>query len=106
MARTVSLSDDLDGASGAKERTYSIAGIDYEVDLTDDNWANFLNAIEYVRSVSRVKRQGEFRLTDEDRAKIRVWAQENGLQIKPRGRFPHNVIQAYFDSVAGDSEAV
>lgn len=103
MARTVSLTDDLDGTPGAKERTYSIGGTEYEVDLTDANWAEFLSKMEYVRSVSRVKRQGEFKLGPEDRVKIRTWADEHGLNIKPRGRFPHSVIQAYFDAVAGDA---
>lgn len=100
MARHVSLIDDVDGISGATERTFSIGGISYLIDLHDDNYAEFLLAIEPWRSVARVERKGVFKLTSEDRTKIREWAERNGFEIKGRGRFPHAVIQAYFDAVA------
>lgn len=100
MSRYVSLIDDMDGISGATTRKFSIGGIHYEVDLIDDNYAALLLAIEPWRSVSRVERKGTFKLTSEDRKQIRAWADENGLVIKDRGRFPHAVIQAYFDSIA------
>lgn len=105
MARYVSLIDDLDGISGATERKFSIGEISYLIDLTDDNYAEFLAAIEPWRSVARVERKGNFKLTNAERNKIRKWAQENGFEIKERGRFPHAVIQAYFEAVAGDPDA-
>lgn len=104
MSRYISLIDDLDGISGATERHFSIEGVNYTTDLTDDNWAGLLRAIEPWRSRARVERKGTFKLTNEDRHRIRVWAKENGFELKNRGRFPHAVIQAYFDSLAGDSD--
>jgi hypothetical protein len=105
MARVVSLTDDLDGSTGAKAHRFSVEDLDYEIDLNDQNWAAFLHAIEPFRSVARVERKGAFKLTSEDRVKIRQWAKENGFEIKDRGRFPHAVIQAYFDAIEGDTDA-
>jgi hypothetical protein len=105
MSRYISLIDDLDGISGATTRTFAVGGIEYEIDLHDDNYKDFLMALERWRSVARVRRSGEYKLTTEDRAKIRAWAQRNGYEIKERGRFPHAVIQAYFDAVSSDPDA-
>lgn len=100
MAKHVSLIDDLDGISGASERRFSIGGVNYVIDLIDDNYAALLHAIEPWRSVARVERKGTFKLTADDRVKIRKWAKDHGFEVKDRGRFPHSVIQAYFDSLA------
>lgn len=100
MAHYVSLIDDMDGISGAHERKFSLGGINYVIDLTDDNYAALLLAVEPWRSVARVERKGTFKLSNDDRQKIRAWANQNGLEVKDRGRFPHSVIQAYFDSLA------
>jgi len=99
MSRYVSLIDDMDGISGATERRFSIGGVNYVIDLHDDNYAALLLAVEPWRSVARVERKGTFKLTNDDRAKIRAWAKDNGFEVKGRGRFPHAVIQAYFDSL-------
>lgn len=99
MSRYVSLIDDLDGISGASERKFSVGGVSYVIDLHDENYKEFLMAIEPWRSAARVERKGEYKLTPEDRIKIRAWAQQNGMEIKERGRFPHATIQGYFDSL-------
>lgn len=103
MARTVSFTDDMDGTPNAKERRFTIGDAHYVIDLNDENWAAMLAAIEPWRSLARVERKnGAFQLSDEDRKNIRIWAALNGTPLKDRGRFPHSVVQAYFDSLEED----
>lgn len=104
MARKFSLVDDMDSSEGAEERTFSIGGVNYLIDLNDENYARFLLAIEPWRSRARVERRGSFRLTPTERVRVREWAQSNDMPLNDRGRFPHSVIQAYFDSVDGDDQ--
>lgn len=102
MARTVSLTDDYDGSQGAKERRFSIGRTDYVIDLTDENWHQLLTALEPWRSRARIRqhRQNRAPVTHpRDRAKIRAWAEEHGIELKARGRFPNDVVQRYYEEV-------
>jgi hypothetical protein len=104
VARTLTLTDDLDGTAGASERKYSISGIEYEIDLTDANFAALLQILEPYRTHSRVaktKRQNQAPvISPEDRDKIRAWAIANGRQIASRGRFPNDIVRDYYATVA------
>jgi hypothetical protein len=98
--KTAILLDDIDGSPGAVERTFAIGGIEYSIDLTDANWKDRLDAIEPWRAnaspARKTRRTTHPPLTKDERAKIRAWAQENGLPLKERGRFPDEIVQRYY----------
>jgi Spy/CpxP family protein refolding chaperone len=103
MARNVQVvvSDDLDGSDGAETVSFGFDGVSYEIDLTEKNRAKFEKAFQpYVqagRRISRSRRPGSPRTTGPriDRAAIRVWANENGLNVSERGRISAEVMQKY-----------
>jgi hypothetical protein len=104
MARTSILTDDLDGSQGATERKFSIGGTDYEIDLTDQNYSQFLKELDKYRSRARVakkKRDNQAPVIDPgDRPKIRAWAIANGRYVASRGRFPNDIVRDYYATMA------
>ncbi|ANG86187.1 MULTISPECIES: histone-like nucleoid-structuring protein Lsr2 [Microbacterium] len=105
------LVDDLDGTVlevGSGETVlFSLDGIAYEIDLTDENAAAFRAALDpYVSvarsisasrssatgaSASRKRRRGG----QQDYSAVREWAKQNGHQVSERGRVPASVLEAY-----------
>jgi hypothetical protein len=99
MARReiVTLIDDLDGTPAAETIRFALDGVQYEIDLSEQNAAalrdqlgRFVSAARRVSSGSRRVRRGSA-----DRARIRRWAKENGLTVSDRGRIPAEVVAAY-----------
>ena len=111
MARRIvhQLVDDLDGSVleiGSGETVlFSLDGIAYEIDLTDDNAAALREAfapyIAAARTVSRTASTGggaarkRRRSGQQDYSAIRAWAKQNGYTVSERGRVPAAVIEAY-----------
>ena len=111
MARRIvhQLVDDLDGSVleiGSGETVlFSLDGIAYEIDLTDDNAAALREAfapyIAAARTVSRSASAGggaarkRRRSGQQDYSAIRAWAKQNGYTVSERGRVPAAVIEAY-----------
>ncbi len=111
MARRIvhQLVDDLDDSVlevGEGETVlFSLDGIAYEIDLSDDNatalraaFAPYVSAARRVSSgrvapAARARRKpaGEQR----DLAAIREWAKANGHQVSERGRIAASVVEAY-----------
>lgn len=114
MARRIvhQLVDDLDGTElevGSGETVlFSLDGIAYEIDLTDENAQALRDALEpYVSAGRRVsggrgassagsnggrKRR---RTGQNDYGPMREWAKANGYTVSERGRVPAAVIEAY-----------
>jgi len=98
---TVVVSDDLDGTDGAETVSFGFDGASYEIDLSEKNRVKFEKAFEpYVqagRRISRTRRSSSARTTGPriDRASIRSWAKEQGLQVSERGRISGEVMQQY-----------
>jgi hypothetical protein len=111
MARRIvhQLVDDLDGTVlevGEGETVlFSLDGVAYEIDLTDDNAAALRTALApyltAARSISssrpsssggstRRRRTGQ-----QDYSAVRAWAKSNGYQVSERGRVPASVLEAY-----------
>ena len=116
MARKIvhQLVDDLDGSvlevGDGETVLFSLDGIAYEIDLTDENAAqlrdSFARYIDAARRVSgrassstggrstsggrKQKRAGQ-----RDYAPIRQWAADNGYTLSERGRVPAEVLDAY-----------
>lgn len=112
MARRIihQLVDDLDGTvleiGDGETVLFSLDGIAYEIDLSDQNVQTLRDALApYVaagRSISQARRAttggggSQRRRTGQvDYAPIRAWAKENGLRVSERGRVPASVIEAY-----------
>lgn len=109
MAQKVSvqLVDDLDGSEAAETVTFGIDGVNYEIDLSNDNAERLRNSLSpYVggaRKVggARARRGGRSTgraassASSVDTNSVREWARANGYQVADRGRIRADVIAAY-----------
>ena len=100
----VQLTDDIDGGEAAESVTFSLRGVEYEIDLSAKNAAALEKALDkYIQAGRRVgrgrgprgvaRRSGTTRRADV--GNIRSWATENGFTVSTRGRIPAEVRQAY-----------
>jgi hypothetical protein len=117
MARRIvhQLVDDLDGTvldvGEGETILFSLDGVAYEIDLTDENAValreSFARYIDSARAVSAGRsRSGNAssssndgrkrrRTGQQDYGPVRTWAKANGYQVSERGRVPASVIDAY-----------
>jgi hypothetical protein len=102
----VQLVDDLDGTTSSDVSTvlFSLDGVTYEIDLTEDNAERLRGGLaEYVESArrvgGRVKRGSKAGQNGSgaanDAGQVRAWANENGFGLSGRGRIPSHVVEAY-----------
>jgi hypothetical protein len=108
---TVLLQDDLDGSEADRTFAFSFDGVDYEIDLSNENLAKLQRAMSpwttAARRVGRgVKDMSKVRkstltafpgVTKSDLHLIRAWAEENGYRVADRGRIANDIIQAWLD---------
>lgn len=96
--------DDLDNTQLTEDSVhilhFSVNGVDYVLDLSEDNADGFRRLLEpYIAAARTVKSTRAARRervsTRNDSRAIRQWAQEQGMQIADRGKIPHQVIEAY-----------
>lgn len=104
MASIVSVvvSDDIDGSPHAQTVTFGVDGVIYEIDLAENNRAklvkDFAPFVGAARKVSQRRphtagaRQPGTRV---DRAAVRAWAREHGLNVSERGRISAEIMQRY-----------
>lgn len=112
MARRIvhQLVDDLDGSVleiGEGETVlFSLDGVAYEIDLSDQNASALRDAlapyVDAARSVSRAassssggNARSRRRSGQRDYTAVRAWAKENGHTVSERGRVPASVLEAY-----------
>jgi len=104
MSRNVSVvvTDDLDGSAGAETVSFGLDGVAYEIDLNEVNRARLGSALEpFIHAGRRVQRSNRSRgagrrpAPTTDRAAIRTWAKEAGLQVSERGRISSEVMRQY-----------
>src|SRR4051812_33717422 len=107
----IRLVDDLDGTDivdGVGETvTFALDGRQYEIDLTNDHADEMRAALDrYVRAARKVGgRQGRARATatatraaavvDYSAQAVRAWAKANKIDVSPRGRIPHSVVDRF-----------
>ncbi|MFF0146174.1 Lsr2 protein [Amycolatopsis sulphurea] len=105
----VSMVDDLDGGEATQTVPFALDGVDYEIDLSDENANDLRDALyRYTESGRRVggrKRRaagsrastGESLTEKRQRNQaIREWGRANGFTgLSDRGRVPNEVIEAY-----------
>lgn len=110
----VELVDDIDGTvfgdgDGGENITFSVNGVDYEIDLKDKHASKFHKQIGFfIEHATRVggRKRPSIRPTagsgssrkSEETQRIREWAAEQGYAISSRGRIPTDVEQAFHDA--------
>ena len=96
--------DDLDNTTLNEEEVrvvdFSVNGVDYTLDLSEDNKAKFEEALAPYIQVARRKVRGgrrtATRSANPQRNKmIREWAQANGVEVSERGRIAQSVIDKF-----------
>ena len=101
----VQLIDDISGEDAQETLRFSLDGVDYEIDLAEENAAGLRKALEpFVVHGRRLRgssaRQGG-RTTTSSREKtqqIREWAEANGYNPSARGRISQDIKKAYDDA--------
>jgi hypothetical protein len=106
--------DDLDGSDADETLEFGLDGVQYEIDLSDDNATELRELlseyIEHARKLAKEKR-GPGRpagtttaaaarpaVDREQNQAIRAWATKNGYKVSERGRISQDVIDAYHAS--------
>ena len=101
---SVVLIDDLDGGTPADTTvSFGLDGKSYEIDLSDNNAAEFRGALsKYVsagrKSGSTSKGRAAVRHTTTDSidpAAVRAWAKSQGIDVSPRGRIKSDVVEQF-----------
>ncbi|WP_410605827.1 histone-like nucleoid-structuring protein Lsr2 [Amycolatopsis sp. lyj-90] len=124
MAQKVSVEivDDLDGGEATQTVPFGLDGVQYEIDLSDENAQALRDEFErYVAAGTRTGGRklrvavgqstapGSSRVTtasDRERnQQVRAWASENGYAIAERGRIPNEIYEA-FDAGEAQVDAV
>jgi len=102
MARKtfVELIDDIDGSKAEQTVTFSLDGVSYEIDLSEDNAARLREElgtwVAKSRRVSGRRTRGTGASAPaKDSAKVREWARENGYEVSDRGRISAEIRTAY-----------
>ncbi|WP_063001659.1 histone-like nucleoid-structuring protein Lsr2 [Nocardia mikamii] len=101
----VELIDDFDGKSKAEETvSFSIDGVEYEIDLSNKNARKLRGALEEwtaaarkVGRYSRAKAKPTTRTAADKQqtGAIREWAKNNGYNVSSRGRIQADIVEAY-----------
>ncbi|MER7894464.1 Lsr2 family protein [Micromonospora sp. NPDC094482] len=112
MARKVItvLTDDLDGGTADRTVEFSLDGVRYSIDLSDQHAGELRKVLDvYIDagrrlgrgdtdSLSADRRGARSTATRSDRSQnqaIREWAAKNGYEISDRGRIPLSIVDAY-----------
>ena len=102
----VILVDDLDGGEAEESVSFSLDGVNYEIDLSSANaealreaiapWVGHARRISGRATRGRAATGGRSRAAAKaDLGDVRAWARENGYQVSDRGRVSAEVMAAY-----------
>jgi hypothetical protein len=99
----VVLIDDLDGGNAAETVTFSLDGVTYEIDLSDENarklrddfasWTGHARRAGAAKSSATRRRSNGAKRTD--LGAVREWARANGHNVSDRGRISAEIQAAY-----------
>lgn len=103
---TVEHTDDIDGSPAEHIAVpFALDGVTYEIDLSGANYEKLQTTLaEWVAKGRRIGGRARLRSvggtgkstgTPPEAAKVRVWANENGYELSPRGRIPASIVEAY-----------
>jgi hypothetical protein len=103
----VELVDDLEGsvieAGEGEHITFSVNGVDYEIDLKTKNAREFLKTLDFyidhaTKIGSQKRRPGTQAGSARSRSRardVREWAAANGYAVSARGRIPADIQEAF-----------
>ena len=114
----VLLVDDIDAGEASETLTFSLDGVNYEIDLSEEHAAALREAfapwVGHARRVSGratpgrrsgAPRQAAAKSGSEgdsgpqrDTGEVRTWARENGYTVSDRGRISAEILQAFDDA--------
>jgi hypothetical protein len=117
VARTVIVTDDLDGSSPAEPVQFTYDGVNWEIDLSAKNREKLQKALQpfldkahpvdmaqpktktttptRTRTRTRTRTSRSAKNGRENLDAIRRWAQENGYKVGDRGRIAKSIIEEY-----------
>lgn len=94
--------DDLDGRkieSRGETIEFSVDGVDYSIDLRDENAAQLRNLLgRYIRHARRIgghKRWATDLVPENGVPAVRRWAQANGYPLRRKSHIPRTVLEHY-----------
>ncbi|MET1154189.1 histone-like nucleoid-structuring protein Lsr2 [Arthrobacter sp.] len=99
----VELIDDLDGSIATQSLTFSLDGVDYEIDLNDENAGELRSSLEKFAEAGR-RAGGRKRPVADSKAPgisskdIRAWAVAEGFDVNSRGRIQASIVDAYISA--------
>ncbi|MEV7038595.1 Lsr2 family protein [Amycolatopsis sp. NPDC051061] len=112
----VEMLDDIDGTPAAHTVPFTLDGVMYEIDLSDENASALRD--ELARYIAAGRRTGGRKVrvatgqsattstSDRERnQQIRAWANANGYDVSERGRLSSEVISAYESAQAAEAAA-
>ncbi len=102
------LEDDLDGGKADETVQFGLDGVEYEVDLSTENYDKLRDTLAPWVAVARrtggrrkrtggaaPKAAGSDGASGSSTSDIRAWAGENGYEVSSRGRVSSEVREAY-----------
>jgi nucleoid-associated protein Lsr2 len=117
VARTIIVTDDLDGSSPAEPVQFTYDGVNWEIDLSAKNREKLQKALQpfldkahpadmaqpKAKTTTPTRTRARTRTRPSRSAKngrehldaIRQWAQENGYKVGDRGRIAKSIIEEY-----------
>jgi hypothetical protein len=103
VAHVTSVVDDLDGGVADETVSFSLDGVDYEIDLSAENAQRLRETLQfwikaaYPANGTRYRPRGLMQLVlDSGHAPaIREWARGSGFDVPSRGRLPARLVNAY-----------
>ncbi|GAA4553128.1 histone-like nucleoid-structuring protein Lsr2 [Amycolatopsis samaneae] len=106
----VQMTDDIDGGEASQTVPFSLDGVNYEIDLSEDNAEGLREGLAPFLAASRRVGGRKVRLAvgqsaagpapvsqaDRERSRaVRAWALDNGYEVSERGRIPREVVEAF-----------
>ena len=101
----IELIDDLDGSPASESVRFALDGVDYVIDLNEQNAGQLREALgAYVQPARRLRRDGSSAAPRAARRQqpdgwdpkaVRLWASEQGIELSTHGRIPAEIRQQY-----------
>ena len=98
----VQLIDDISGEDAQESIRFSLDGVEYEIDLAEENAVGLRKALgSYIARGRRVRgssagQRGKVTTSSREQTqRIREWAETNGYNPSTRGRISQDIMKAY-----------
>lgn len=92
------LTDDITGKEADYSVRFSIDSDQYEIDLSEDNYAALHSALApFIKSARKIggRKNSRAGSTAGETSAIREWAKSQGIKVSERGRIASEVVEKY-----------